>query len=436
MESNEPRKRPGRPHRLPPVPTEPNLTEEIAAFEGVAATSKDLATVLWQSLRDTLLWARIPARKRRDLFQAPTPKRFEYTVRAREAAPELTEALGTFHQLCWMPQATSRDQVAAACTQVYKWAEARSDLVMAAYFAETASLADPRNPARANEAARLCRRAALHSRASQWYERAFVLAKRIKDREQSLWALLGYGSLLYGIGLFAQAQDAYEKAARRALRTGRRREAADAHHDLLILHMDLENYARATAHALEAIELYPRRNARIPHLVHAASALLLRQHQYSEALPLLQRLPPLFPRPEERVLILGTLSHAAAGAGWPDRYHRAAQETLELAERHIEHAAAALVHVAAGARILREWEKAEQYALRAIEVARIRQDAGQERLARTLLSEIEQRKPAPGEAPASEKIAAFAYRVAARLRAWKAPDPGTDPDADGDPPAR
>ncbi|HEX2091835.1 MAG TPA: hypothetical protein VHG28_05500 [Longimicrobiaceae bacterium] len=290
---------------------------------------------------------------------------------------------------------------------------------LAAYFAEAAAMADPESPARTNEAARLCRRAALDRRASVWYERAFKLAVRTQNRREVIWALLGYGSLLYGLGHLTRARPYFETVARRAARTGRRRSAAEAHHDLILLCLDLHDFRQAEEHARLSESLYPRQHSRIPHLVHDCAVLLIREGYHSTALSLLGKLPGYFPRPEEAVLVWSTLARAAAGAGQVDQFREAEQKALELVGFYEEHGAATFVNLAEGAWLQGQDGKAGQYAELAIDVARRRKDRGQARLARELVGRIARKEPVPEEVPAPTQIRTLARRLTARLRIWK-----------------
>ncbi len=430
-------KREGRPHRIPPAPPAPDVASTTRSLDGVAAGGGDLWLVLWQTLGDIWLWANVPAEERAGLFGPPTEEARGRVLRARREAPELTEALGTFHLLQTAPGIPDSSQISHACHLVYRWAEQESLLELAAYYAEAAALVNPEDPANANEAARLCRRAALSRRAVTWYERAHRLGVRVQNRREIVWALLGYGSLLYGLGLYERARPHFERVARFAARTGRRHTAAEAHHDLILLCMDMGLLAQAEEHARLAESLYPLRARRIPYLVHDCAVLLVRERHYAPALSMLRKLPPAFPRPEEAALVWSTLAQAAAGAAQPERYRDAERKALELVGLYEEHAAAALVSLAHGARFLGDDERAVRFARMAAETAKRRNEGGEVRRARAVLKEIELKEPVPDEAPAPEEVAALARRLAARLRMWKERRPQAPHDwpAGGDPPA-
>ncbi|MEW5926056.1 MAG: hypothetical protein AB1941_01080 [Gemmatimonadota bacterium] len=172
----------------------------------VAAAGGDLWVVLWQALGDVWLWSDAPHDQSGELFGPSTPDARIRALRARREAPQLTESLGTFHLLRSAPQVLDALQVANACTRVARWAEEESLIEVAAYFGEGAAVVDPEDPARANEAARLCRLATLTRRSVAWYDRGFQLSVRAQNRKEVINALLGYGSLLHALGLHTRAR--------------------------------------------------------------------------------------------------------------------------------------------------------------------------------------------------------------------------------------
>ena len=291
------------------------------------------------------------------------------------------------------------------------------------YFAEAAATSDPEDPARANIAARMCRRTVLDERAAAWYLRGFGLAAKTGNHREAIWSLLGYGTLLKDQGRHDEARRFIDRAARRAENTGRRREAAECQHDLLCLAAEMGEFRESERRARLALSLYPSRHPRIPHMVHDFAFVLIRQFYYSHALTLLDSLIRVLTRPGEQALVYGTIARAAGGTRRRDRFEEAQARAVRLAEVHEEFASAVLVNVAEGARAFGEWERAEQWAGKALEIARSRKDGLVEQVASELLDRISKHEPAPGEAspPDRERIQALTFRLAAKLQNWKAP---------------
>lgn len=404
----------------PGIPAPLHWREEIAGLQEVGAT---VAMELWRALRAVRLWADTPPGRRSKLL-APLPEEVRDRIgRVCAEAPGLIEALGTFTALLREPQSMDGRQLAQACHHVHEWADTRGMLGTAMYFAEAAAVCDPGDAARANVAARMCRRMVLDERAAAWYLRGFGLAARTGNHREAVWALLGYGTLLKDQGRHEEARRFIDRAARRAENTGRRREAAECQHDLLCLAAEMGEYREAERRTRLATSLYPSLHPRIPHVVHDFAFILVRQHHYSHALALLDSLVRVLPRPGEQALVYGTISRAAGGARRRDRFEEARAEAVRLAEAHEEFASAVLVNVAEGARAFGEWERAERLAERAVEIARSRKDGLVEQVALELLDRISRREPAPDEATPrdQERIQALTLRLTAKLQKWKAP---------------
>jgi tetratricopeptide (TPR) repeat protein len=422
-----------KPHTLPPVPIAPAWTEEITALEKV---SDDLAVCLFRALRNVRLWAGTDPERRKALFHLPSPVTLESLADACIRAPQLIEAFGTFAFLLRCPGRISSIQLAEACTQVYEWAEARSLLQTGMHFAEISAVVDPEHPTYAINAGWMCRRSAVLERAAIWYERAYLLAVQFRrrdltlSRKESIRALVEYGALLKDQGREEEARDYYKRAARRAERTGRRRQAAVVQHYLFSLAADKGDFVAGQEHLEQALNLYPVRDVRIPHLAHDLSFLLVRQRHYSLSLSLLEKLSPVFERPEEQLLVDSTIAWAAAGAGRRQRFEDAESKVLALLTRYEEYAPAALIHLAEGARFIMEWDRAERHASIAVDTARRRQNPALEMEALALLDKIATREPAEPEAETTHRWRAetLVRRLKERLRKWKAPGPG-EPEA-------
>lgn len=437
--SAEPRRR--RPHTLHPIPPAPSWREELDALRDVG--DSDLAVSLWRALRNVRLWAETEPEQRKHLFHLPTPATQEAIGKACAAAHPLVEAFGTFTYLLRAPGQIGKTQIAEACRQVYEWAEARSLMLTAVHFAEAAAIVDPENPVLANNAGYICRRASVDERSGIWHLRAYGLAVRLRrqqatvSREESLRALLGYGTLLQTWGRLEEAKQYYEQAAKRAERTGRRKHAAKAKHELLTFAAEVGIYEEGERYARDALDLYPIAAPQLPALAHDWAYLLIRFHHYSCALPLLELAVTRVQRPAIQMLFWSTLGWAAAGAGQRDRFQKAKEEVHRRIVTHDEFAPGALYHLAEGARLCGEWEEAERFLKQALEIARPRHEALLEQEALELLDRVVAREAAPRDVspPNPDSVRMLTRRFSARLRKTKVPDPvesGTDPDQGGD----
>lgn len=399
-------------HRIPPPP--PAL-DRLHVLEQVESTA---GLVLWRALVDVRLWASAPA-ERRHLFHAPNAEVRERFASARAETPELAPALGTFAFLLQAPEVLDPAQVADACTFVHQWAEDRGLILTALLFAEAAAHVEPGNPARANLAARSARRVQEFDRAGTWHLRAYKLAVRAKDEKEKVWALLGCGSMMKETGRYAEARRFFQRGARRAKDTGRRKEAGLAHHNLMSIAVEAGAFRLAEVHTNAALSLYPHDHPRIPALAHDFAFALLRQHHYSAALALLECVVPLIRRPEEQALVLSSLAWAAAGAGRLKRFAEAERTAVELAGIFADYSAAVFLHLAEGWRACGDWERAGQYAQAAHRVADRQQEPHLAREAGELRDTIRQRGGGEREAPPGVRTRAVLRDVSSRLRNWK-----------------
>lgn len=404
---------------ITPPPPFLGWAREAASLDGV---DPELGLAFWRVLRRVRAWAETPPGGRERLFGAGQEEARERLGVACAHAPSLVEALGTFALLVRAPGEVEPRRLSEACRQVHAWAEERSLLPVAMLFAEAAAYADPDDPARANDAGRMCRRAAEDERASSWYHRGYGLGVRRQDPTETIRAQIGYGNLMKDLGQYDEARKFLERAARRAINTGRRRQAGEAHHDLLAIAAEVGTYAEAERHVRRALNLYPIQHPRIPYLTHDFAFVLIRHRFYRYALTLLDRLVPIIRRPE-RILLHSTLAWAAGGTSRASVFDGAESEVLNLLEANEEFAPAALIHLAEGARCFAMWDRAGEYAASALERATHRGDATLREECLELLDKVEAKEsPAPEEIPPNQdRLDALTHRLEDRLRKWKAP---------------
>lgn len=367
---------------------------------------------------DVRLWAAAPG-ERRSLFHPPNAEVRERLALAHTENPELAPALGTFGLLLQAPEVVGAGQVADACAFVHQWADERGLVLTGLLFAEAASQVEPCSPARANLAARNARRALMFERAGAWHLRAYKLAVRARDEREKVWALMGYGSMMKATGRNAEARRFFHKSARSAKAGGRRKEAGLAHHDLANMAVEAGNYRLAEMHANTSLSLYPHDHPRIPALAHDFAFSLLRQHHYSAALHLLERVVPLIRRPEEQALVLSSLAWAAAGAGHLRRLAEAERTAVELVGIFADFAAAAFLHLAEGWRAAGEWDRADLYAEAAHSAAEQRKEPHLAREAIDLREALRQRSGAGPDTPPGLRTRGVLRDLTARLREWK-----------------
>jgi tetratricopeptide (TPR) repeat protein len=336
-------------------------------------------------------------------------------------APKLSGPLCTFAALLRTPGLVETTELADACTAVFEWADAMGYKQTALHFAEAAAYADPADPVRANFAARTARRTLLKQRAADWYARAHGLALSAVNRREAIYALLGYGTMMKDAGNYEEARRAFERAARRATTTHRRREAAEAYHDLLALALEQRKLKLAEMYARKALWVYPVRHPRFPALAYDVAFLLLLRSQFSAAVTLLDRTVPTITRLEERALVLSALAWGAGAAGWTTRRKEAQRQAIELVAVHDDYAPGVYIHLADGCRAERDWEQATTFITRAHELAIAREEPGLAHLALSLRAVVERREEHPPQLPETEASGALLRSIVARFAKWKPP---------------
>lgn len=391
-----------------------------------------MGLTLWKAFRDVKTWSEVEPDRRRKYFRPPNPMVRERFAYARHEAPELEGPLATFALIPQAPEGIDAEQVADACEAVYRWADERGMMLTALYFAEAAAYARPDDPSLANQAARTARRNLMRSRAAMWHYRAYKLAGRSADKRkrkrEAIWALIGYGAMMRDAGNYKEARRFTERAARRAVGAKRPKEAGMAFHDLFVIAVELQRFTLALKHARSAFDYYPVRNPSIPRLAHDLAFMLIRLRQFPSVLAILTKAIPLMPQPVERALAWSSLAWAAGGAGLRDRFREAERVALKLLPSHPDFAPAMFIHLAEGARALREWDRARGYALTARDSAIQTQSPTLEQEAAELLECIERHEPSPAQAESASDIESLAMLVLSRLDRWKAPgeQPGTE----------
>lgn len=383
---------------------------------------EDVCAGLWMVLRDLQQW--MDTDRRNGLFGNHNHKVRARLLRASRAAPALAPALRTFLRLRRHPQTILPSELGSACYSVWGWAEGESLSGTAAHYAEAAAYLVPENPAYANDAGWACRRIAQHERAGVWYQRGFQLAVRARSRHETIRALLGRGAVYKDLGQHEEARDYYDRASRRAARTGRRRQAAVARHYIFALEAERGTFRAGLDEVRATLNLYPIYDRRVPYLAHDYTFLLIRNRYFTPALLLLEKLAPAITKPEERLLVQSSVAWAAAAAG---RYgqHRAAEEyVLGTAERYPEYAAASFIHLPHAARYTGKFDDAAGHAARAEEIAGKRREAAlaeeaaalRQLIAARIAPERENPVPWPDAVESIEKMFGI------RLRRWLAPD--------------
>jgi hypothetical protein len=402
----------------PPAPL------ERAAFSVLESQNDAIDLALWQVLRDVLLWARTPTDFRLRLFRVPGDVVRERIQAAGDAAPLLVDPLAVLTRVRLLPGQVAPERIAAACQLVTDWAERSGLHAIATHFAEASAYVEPENPQWAVRAGYITRAAGgteMLGRSEAWHLRAYTLAVQQRNEEVALRSLTSAGALMKDKGEYGRARRFYHRAARRAKRSGRKRQAAVALHYSFALAAETGHLRIAVRDANGALRYYPLHDERIPALAHDVAFLLVQNHHHGTALRLVEGLAERAAGVSIIGALYGITARAAAGAGHSSSYDLASGAALHVARINEECAGAVFVNLAEAARFLGHWEMAAGHAGRALAVAQRRVDREIERLATQLQRQIKRREPPPPafEPPSDTPIAALARRLAARLRQWR-----------------
>jgi tetratricopeptide (TPR) repeat protein len=376
----------GAPARHSPVPAPPRpCRRELDLLEQVPGA---LGFLLWRVVSDVLLWTGAPPAARAGLITGATPAEL-----VEPALAEAPAAADDLRLLLEVGGGTEPGAVAAACARVAEWAEAEEMKGVALHFAELAAWADPDSAALAAGAGRICRRDGQSERAKVWLQRSLRLARRAGNEADFADAQRLYGFVLIEQGRFSEAEHHLWKSIRAALRTGRTSLAGAGYHNLLVVTVHQERWDEAWTFARKAVQLYKVGYPSLPELAHDVGYFWCRCGYYSSAIPLFEACLPLIQRRHDRILAHASLARSGAVVRDNIRFQRSASAAIELAERDHEHAAAALYHVAEGARCFQEWERSGQLAREARQRAHERRNATVIARADALLEAVEKRIP-------------------------------------------
>ena len=173
-----------------------NVAEERESFDGldVLQECNDTASLLlWQGLRDVVLWGTTTPGDRSGLF-GPCAYASLVGIRASaEVDSALHVPLACLCDLVASPADADPGLLEIACLAIAKWAAATRRMRTALHFAEAAALVCPRSPAAAAEAGELALRLGRHRRAQVWLRLAAGLSRRSRA-----WGIHGAARLNLG----------------------------------------------------------------------------------------------------------------------------------------------------------------------------------------------------------------------------------------------
>ncbi|HVH12187.1 MAG TPA: tetratricopeptide repeat protein [Longimicrobium sp.] len=402
-----PQRKTQRRWRVPPA-----LKRGDEIFEGLGVLdelSGEKGLVLWQSLRDALLWADAQDDERAALFASDAERTRVASILTAQPSPELEEPLGVLARMLGEPTRIPEEMVALACRRISQWSDDEGQLKTALAFAQAAATVTPGDAGTAFSVGKLARRLAQHARAETWYRRTIALARQVGDWATYAQAFLGLGSMYQQRGNFPAARRFLIRARKAAQRNSLHGIAAMAEHDLFSLAIEADRYDEAAEWARVAYESYGAHHPAVPRLAQDVAYWWTTQGHYAEALPVLESVLPHFRQPSDRMAVLASIARAAGGLGKRDRFREAWDEAHDLlrSTNADERAAMGLLDMAHGAATLGLWDKAELAARESLETG-VRRSEGRIRLTAEVVMEsvrhhrvvaVQKRETRPDAAP-------------------------------------
>ncbi|HEX2205516.1 MAG TPA: tetratricopeptide repeat protein [Longimicrobium sp.] len=369
-----PQRKTARRWRVPPALTlgGGDVFEGLSILDDVPG---ELGLVLWQSLRDCMLWGRVSETERGALFAADAEPARVAAILAAAVPAEIEEPLKTIAGI--LGGGAREESVALACRRIMQWADEGGLLAVALAFAQAAAVVTPGDPAAAYAVGRLARRRAEHARSETWYRRTVALARQVGDWPTYALAFVGLGNLYAQRGAYPAARRFHTRALRAAGRNSLHAIEGQALHELFGIAVETGRAQEAEELARAAFEAYGPHHPQLPSFAHDVAYWWTTQGHFTRSLRVLQEILPHLSTPVVRVLVLADIARAAGGAGEVEAFRQAWDETRVLLRgREMEEAAArALLDLAHGALSLKAWEQAEEAARQALEVATQRRES-------------------------------------------------------------
>lgn len=361
--------RAGRPYVVPPALLRSG--EPFDCHHVLDEVRSPLGVLLWEGVRDVLLWATTAPANRPRLFG---PRAYQEKLAALHSLELDQEIRGMMVLLAGvMDRATQPDRqvVARTCQKLAFWAEERLLPRTSIWYAQAAALTAPESAEHAYTAGLLCRRNSEYTRAETWYRRAIGLARRRRDAQVYARAYMGLGKIFTVRNDPARAREAFLRTFRMARRAGIRKLRAEALHNLFVVAAETNQVSEALDDAQQAFRAYPRTDLGRITLAHDVAGFWVLQGQYMRALPVLEGLVRLLTHPSHRLFALSQLAWAAGGAGRLDVFAHAWIGTWQIIDDQptLDCVTSSLLRLAYGSALLGDSERVDLASRLAIEIA-------------------------------------------------------------------
>jgi tetratricopeptide (TPR) repeat protein len=352
----------------------PPLLAESEPFEGAALLREHpgaLGAVLWKSLRDISAWTDAAPEERLALFPASAADARAAEVAGAAAEPELWGPLLVVERLLAQPDQVDYRRLVHACRAVARWGERRGFSAVQLAFTQAAARLAPDHAQLAYAVGRLARDRGEYARAESWLRCAIRLARGTDWHTYAL-AYLSLGTLYQQLGNLPAARAVTLRGYRTSMRRRVRALQGVALHNLFTIATEQLDFDRAQQYALAASRRYGPGHPRFHLLVHDVGCFWMFHGRFERAADIFELVLPSHAELADRVLTLGTLARAAAGAGRKALYLASVAEAETLLGMDLgvpERAAQVWLDLARAAASAGEYDRAEAAAERALQLA-------------------------------------------------------------------
>jgi tetratricopeptide (TPR) repeat protein len=357
--------------RTPP-PLIRGSAETLEGMEILREVGGETGLLLWQAYRNVMFWATAEREERAGLFAADAGRKRLEELLSADVPSELVDSLVAVGRMLGAPETTPGDTIAEACQAISEWAEGAGAGATALSFTQAAALAAPRQPTLALDVGQIARRRGEQARAETWFRHAIMVARQTGDWDTYSRAYIALGNMYLLRGNLPAAHRMHIKALRASRRKGLAATAGMAAHDLFVIATETGRNTQAEDYARMALRAYGPDHPKLPVLAHDVAYYWMNRGYFAQVLPIFEALQSRFADDDfMEMLISGHIARAAAGAGDRSLFRRYFTETIRVVKesRHQARTADVLLELALGSANLGEWDRAEQTAERALEVA-------------------------------------------------------------------
>jgi len=329
-----------------------------------------LGFLLWQCLRDVMLWVSEPASRGHAFDPAGGPS-LTGPVSSLALPPEMSAGLTILMGLHAVPTTSDAGELASACVAVAEWAAAEKHLATELAYMQAAALLRPDDADLAFRVGRRARERGEFPRAETWFRTSIRLSRQ-RDWDTYTRCYIALANLYISVGNYPAARELSHRALRTSVRRGLPEYTGMAAHALFIVSAERNQIKEAVAYALQAYKAYGSHRPIVASLAHDVGCFWMNRGQVARALPVFEAMLPHMPSVEHYLAGLSNTARASAILGDMAGYERRWVETMDTIPtcRSELHVAEALLMLTKASVAVRQFDRADQTAALALTIAR------------------------------------------------------------------